>query len=461
MKQEFVMSEKNIYTRKSPDRPDIEVYLSPLLFEYLEDGALKQLVDAVELPQVISPVIGLPDIHEGFGLPIGGVLATNGEQGVISAGAVGMDINCGVRLLTTGLQYNQVKKRLSQWLDNIAKLTAPGVGKKTKYKPANRLRINDVLEKGVPYVVKQGMGDSCDLNRIEENGVMDAADISVLSSETMARGKEQLATLGGGNHFIEICMLDRDFSNGEASHMGINEGEICFLIHTGSRGVGHQICTEYMEKMNKEASRTGKSFPSKGLASAAIDSELGRDYFSAMSAASNFAFANRHLLSCAVEESIGFKTQLVYDVSHNIAKFEQYYGRKRLIHRKGATRAFPAGHDSLPDELADIGQPAIVPGTMGTGSYVVLGTEKLQRTYYSVNHGAGRQMSRKQAKKSITNKQFRQAMNGVELNSPGINKVKDESPQAYKDVDQVVDTLAEIGLTKKIARLRPLAVIKG
>ncbi len=461
MKHEFVMTEKNIYSRKSSEKPSIEVYLTSQLFQYLKEGALKQLVDAVELPQVISPVIGLPDIHEGFGLPIGGVLVTDGENGVISAGAVGMDINCGVRLLTTGLKYQQVKKKLPQWLDNISKLTAPGVGKKTMYKPANGLRIEDVLERGVPYVIGKGIGDNCDLNRIEETGVMEEADVSVLSNETINRGKEQLATLGGGNHFIEVCILNDVYSFDEASSMEIQQGEVCFMIHTGSRGVGHQICTEYMDKMKKEASKAGISIPSTGLACASINSKLGRDYYSAMSAASNFAFANRQTLASAVEEATGCDTRLIYDVSHNIAKFEYYDDKKRLVHRKGATRAFPPKHPALSSELFDLGQPAIIPGTMGTGSYVVLGTDKLKRAYYSVNHGAGRQMSRKQAKKSITKKQFRQAMSGIELNSPGVNKVIDESPQAYKDVDQVVETLAEIGMTKKIAKLRPLGVIKG
>ncbi|ACB83754.1 RtcB family protein [Natranaerobius thermophilus] len=460
-KNDFKMTEQNIYSYMSPDNIKVEVFLSPLLFEYLEESSLKQLLDASELPGVIPPVIGMPDIHEGFGLPIGGVLATDGNDGIISAGAVGMDINCGVRLINTDIDYGDIKDELPKLLEKITSSVSPGVGGKTKYLKAKSLDIQNVLEQGVPYLIRQGFGNMEDLDHIEDGGVISEGDSSVLSHEAVKRAKEQLATLGSGNHFIEICLLETDFNQKEANDLGINYGKVCFLIHTGSRGIGHQVCTEYMDRMKKALKKDRQPLPTKGLAYAEIKSPLGREYFSAMAAASNFAFANRQLLTTAIEEAIGCKTNLIYDVPHNIAKFETIDNQKLLVHRKGATRAFPAGHSALAKKFKNTGQPVIIPGTMGTGSYIMLGTENLRRTFYSVNHGAGRQLSRKQAKKSITKKQFKQMMNGIEMSIPGVKNVIDEAPQAYKDVDEVVNTLCDIGLTKKIARLRPIGVIKG
>ncbi len=459
MKQGFQQIAKNTYQYSNASGPDIKLYLSPLLFEYLEPGALEQLINASQLPSVVSPVVGLPDIHEGFGLPIGGVLATQGDNGIISAGSVGMDINCGVRLLATDLTYNKIKSKLAQRLADIAELSAPGVGKTTRLKAASRLHIHQVLEQGVPFLVEKGIGSADDLGSIEEGGVMPGADKDCVSKDVTRRGQEQLATLGGGNHFIEACLLETDYHNDYTRELGLEKGVLYFLIHTGSRGVGHQVCTDYMDRMKKALPKG--TLPTKGLAYAPLKSKLGQEYFSAMSAACNFAFSNRQLLTVALEQGLNCKTKLIYDVSHNIAKLENHGGKNLLIHRKGATRALPKGHQGLGKRHANTGQPAIIPGTMGTGSYVVVGTEKLERTFYSVNHGAGRLMSRKQAKKSISPKQLRRAMSGIELNSPGVKKVLDESPHAYKDIDAVVDVLADIGLVEKVAKLRPVGVIKG
>jgi len=453
------------------------VYLSPRLRAGLvEAEALQQLAHAASLPGVLSPVVGMPDLHTGFGLPIGGVMAVGEEGGIVSAGAVGMDINCGVRLLTTFLPASEVPRAvLQELITAILKRVPTGIGKKSRHVELRRGILEEVALKGAPALVEKGFGYPEDISRIEEGGFLPDADLAAVSREAVERS-DQLATLGGGNHFIELGYVETVYEPEIAARWGLHPGTLAVLIHTGSRGFGHQICTDYSRLMQAAARRHGIQLPSAGLACAPIDSREGRRYLAAMACATNFAFANRQLITVDVREAFlevfarhpeflaGLGPRplpLLYDVAHNIAKWEEHRGRRVLVHRKGATRALPAGHPANPPEYRDTGHPAIIPGSMGTASYVVVGLPAAAETYYSVNHGAGRVMSRSAARKTISREEFERSLGAVLVTCPDYRQLLDEAPSAYKDVDEVVDTLAEIGITRKVVRLRPLAVIKG
>lgn len=452
-------------------RVEAVVYLSDKLYRHFqEEDALQQLRDAATLPGVVGPVVGMPDIHTGFGLPIGGVMAVDAAEGVVSAGAVGMDINCGVRLLATHLPVTEVKpEQLQRILQAIEERVPTGVGKKSRHRELDREVLVDVLRRGVPALAERGYARPEDLDRIEEGGALAGADPAAVSQTAMERG-QQLATLGGGNHFIEIGEVEKILEPGLAKEFGLEEGTLYVLIHTGSRGLGHQICTDYTSILAQAAPRYGIKLPSRGLAAAPISSLEGRQYLAAMACAVNFAFSNRQLITYdvrqAVAEVFGKRVAeenltLVYDVAHNIAKFEVHGGRKLLVHRKGATRALPAGEPQNPPRFRRTGHPAIIPGSMGTASYVVVGLPPAAATFYSVNHGAGRVLSRTAARKQISVTDLLASMRGIIFASHKARTLLDEAPQAYKDIDEVVETLAGIGLTKKVARLRPLAVLKG
>ncbi len=446
------------------------VYLNRVLFEqFKESEALKQLADAASLPGVVGPVIGMPDIHAGFGLPIGGVMASDAEEGIISAGAVGMDINCGVRLLMTRIPADDLRsKDLLQLIRHIEERVPSGVGRKTRH-PDLRERVEEVLQGGAPAVIDRGYGRKEDLGTIEENGSVGGADPDKLSREARNRS-DQLSTIGGGNHFIEIGRVDEIYDVKTARAFGLAKGCLSVLIHTGSRGLGHQICTDYTKLMARAATKYGIELPSNGLACVPIDSREGRDYYAAMACAVNFAFANRQVITHDIRLAFGdmfacdsdsLGLNIVYDVCHNIAKFENLDGCSLLVHRKGAVRALPPGHPLLPERFTATGNPVLVPGSMGTASYVIVATERARETFYSVNHGAGRVMSRTAARKNFSVGQLRESLGEVILSARDQRKLLDESPAAYKDVHEVVETLVEIGLTRKVARLVPLAVIKG
>ncbi|MGB9661259.1 MAG: RtcB family protein [Moorellaceae bacterium] len=452
-------------------RAEVWVFLSPILREQFDEAeALKQLADAATLPGVVAPVIGMPDIHTGFGLPIGGVMATELHGGVVSAGAVGMDINCGVRLLSTKLEAHAVSpKKLENLLAAIEKRVPSGVGKASLYREFREADLEAVCTRGAAYFIGRGYGFPEDERAIEAGGALPGADLKAVSRQARERA-DQLATIGGGNHFIEIGKVDQVFFPEAAAIMGLEEGSLTVLIHTGSRGFGHQICTDYTARMAQSAAKYGIRLPSKGLAAAPIDSPEGRDYLAAMACAANFAFANRQLITFLVREAFAealkrpveeMGLELVYDVAHNIAKFEEHQGKLLLVHRKGATRALPAGHKENPARYRDIGHPAIIPGSMGTASYVVLGTERIRETFNSVNHGAGRVMSRKKARSSVSLDQFQESLKGVVLRAKNLRSLFDEAPLAYKNIDEVVRTLVDAGLTRPVVRLKPLAVIKG
>ena len=452
-------------------RVDVVVYLNKALQRSFDEvEALQQLTDAAALPGVVNPVVGMPDIHTGFGLPIGGVMAMDAADGVVSAGAVGMDINCGVRLLRTNLEASSLDKPvLRSLIKAIVKRVPTGVGGKSRQPDLVRKNFSKYLVDGVPYLIDRGLGRPGDLECIEERGSMEGADPAAVSSEAAARGI-QLSTIGGGNHFIELGKVDRIFDKTAAKVLGLSEGQLTVMIHTGSRGFGHQICTDFTALMLKAAARMKLEIPTKGLAAVPIKSAEGRRYLAAMACAVNYAFCNRqwitHDVRQAFSEVLGgddsdYDLGLVYDVAHNIAKFEKVGGRRLLIHRKGATRALPSGHPINPPVYRDLGHPALVPGSMGTASYVIVAEQKVERTFNSVNHGAGRVLSRGAARREIEVEELRKSLGDVMLLGRNYRAYLDEAPQAYKEIEAVIDTFTEIGFTRRVARLLPVAVIKG
>lgn len=458
--------------KKDPRLADIDLFVSEKLFEAArKDNSIGQLIDASELRGVLSPVVGMPDIHEGYGLPIGGVAAFDAEAGVISAGAVGYDINCGVRLLRTNIQAIKLQKPiLRQLMDKIEEKIPTGIGKRGR-RGVLPFSLSEITKGGAQKMIKEGFGWQEDVDSIEENGKMEGADLAKVSERAISRGQGQLATLGGGNHFIEIQEIEEVFEEDLAKSFGLQKGNISVMIHSGSRGFGHQICDDYLGILMKASQREKIFVPRRGLAAAPIGSPEGQNYFAAMSAAVNFAFANRQLMAHDVREAFGevlaqdskkdLGMSTVYDVAHNIAKFEEFEGRKILIHRKGATRAFSAGHPQLTEKYKKTGHPAIVPGSMGTSSYVMVGTPEAKKSWFSVNHGSGRAMSRKQASRTINEEEFKKSMGDILYNARNWRLLVDEAPLAYKNIIDVVKTLVEAGLAQKVAKMRPLAVIKG
>lgn len=437
-----------------------------LLAQVKEDRSLEQLVQSASLPKIVSPIIAMPDVHEGFGLPIGGVMATNG---LVSSGAVGMDINCGVRLLTSQSKYDPKifsPEVLRLLIHKIEREIPIGLGGKHRRKIHN-LPIREVVFHGAQALIKKGYGDKKDIESIEENGKLAGADPSQLSERAIHRAEKQVGTLGSGNHFIEIQVVKEIFEPNLAQNWGLFENQVCVMIHTGSRALGHQTCLDYTKRFAKEESKYGIRAPTYNLASLPTDSPTGSAYLTAMAGCVNFAFANRQLITHFVRDVFKrvFKTKeaklsLLYDVAHNIAKWEKHQGKEVLVHRKGATRALPAHHQQNPKHYLETGHPAIVPGSMGTSSYVMVGLPTAKETYFSINHGAGRAMSRREARRTIRKEDFEKQMGEIICNKP-FHVIADEAPQAYKDINLVIETLVEAKIAKKVCSLRPLAVIKG
>ncbi|MBU0708231.1 RtcB family protein [Patescibacteria group bacterium] len=428
------------------------------------DLSLDQLVEASRLPKVISPVIGMPDIHQGFGLPIGGVMAT---QGLLSVGAVGMDINCGVRLLKSSFTYTPEfpnRELLSNLIAQIEKLVPAGVGRERK--KGLSLSFEKVVTQGINYLVQEGFATEDDRDSTEEYGYLEGARMDSLTVKAVSRAENQLGTLGSGNHFIEILKVEEVIDQEVARQFGLFKHQICVMVHCGSRALGHQTCNDYTDIFWDLRFKYQINTPRKGLAALPIEVPEAQRYFAAMAASVNFAFCNRqvitHFIRSVFEKQFGLegRLELLYDVAHNIAKWEKHGGEKVLIHRKGATRALPPGHQQNPKKYLTTGHPAIVPGSMGAPSYVLVGTDKNAETFFSVNHGAGRAMSRTKAKKTIRESDFQEKVKGIIHNLP-FRLIADEAPQAYKDIDLAVDTLVEIGLAKKVVKLAPLAVIQG
>lgn len=448
----------------------------PMLAEALKDKSLEQAVNAATLPGLVGHVVVMPDMHQGYGFPIGGVAATRLPDGVISPGGIGYDINCGVRLLSSHISLDSARPYMDELATALNQHCPSGVGEKGAVR-LSESELEAVCRQGSRWALKQGFASQADLRRTEESGCVEGADPGKVSRRARERGRPQLGSLGAGNHFIEIDLIDQVFDPAAASVMGLAQGNLAVQIHCGSRGFGHQICTDYVEDFQQAVRRYGIHLVDRELVCAPLDSLEGQSYLAAMRCAANYAFANRQILAHssrkAFEQVLAGKVKdwqlhQVYDICHNMGKIESHVidgeRMKVCVHRKGATRAFGPGASELPDEYKPIGQPVLVPGSMGTASWVLLGTEtSMEHSFGSSCHGAGRLMSRHEAKRNVRGDKLRQELesDGIHIRAGSMAGLAEEAPQAYKDVDQVVDAVVGGGIARKVARLRPLAVIKG
>ncbi len=450
------------------------IYADERILEVIRgDQAPEQVANVAFLPGIVRSSMAMPDIHWGYGFPIGGVAATRVEDGVISPGGVGFDINCGVRLLYTRLSEEEVRPRIGELVDELFASVPSGLGSEGKI----RLRsgeIDDVLVGGARWAVEKGYGEAQDIEVTEENGQMKGADPAQVSERAKKRGVPQLGTLGSGNHFLEVEVVDEIYEPDAARAMGIERvGQVLLLIHTGSRGFGHQVCEDYVRAMGGAVEKYAISLPDRQLACAPVRSPEGESYLAAMACAANYAWANRQCITHWARESFGKvfgKTALgmVYDVAHNIAKIEEYViDGKRLtlcVHRKGATRAFPAGHPDIPLRYRGIGQPVLIPGDMGRFSYVLVGTEGAMReTFGSTCHGAGRVKSRSAAKRGLKGVDVARglAKRGILVKAASMSSLAEEASEAYKDVSDVVEVTHRAGISRKVIKARPIGVVKG
>ncbi len=448
-------------------------YSSDKMFDMaFEDKSLDQLVNATTLPGIVKYALAMPDMHQGYGFPIGGVAAMDLEKGVISPGAIGYDENCGVRLLTSDFNEEEIKPYIKKLADSMQENVPSGLGQGRK-SSLSRSQMNKVLEGGVPYLVSQGYGEKRDVENCESNGRLEIADASFVSDKAKKRGNDQIGTLGSGNHFLEIQVVEKIFDKKTADIFGLEEGMVTVMIHTGSRGLGHQNCNDYLKVARQAMNKYNITLPDRELACMPFKSSEGQRFLKALSAASNYAWANRqsitHYVRRAWAQVFGKKVSLnlVYDVAHNIAKVERHKVggslKKVCVHRKGATRAFPPGWEDLPQRYAEAGQPVLVPGSMGTSSYILAGSSSGGDAFYSVCHGAGRTMSRTEAKRRVSGGKLVDDLDrkGVLVRCYSMRGVAEEAPLAYKDVNNVVEVVEGAGLARKVAKVRPLAVIKG
>jgi tRNA-splicing ligase RtcB len=458
-------------------RVPARLYASEQLFEEaLRDQSLEQLVNTATLPGIVKHALAMPDIHQGYGFPIGGVVATELPHGVISPGGVGYDINCGVRLLSTNIDREEIEPHLADLASALYRNCPSGVGEKGHLRLSQN-ELDELAVEGARWALKKGYARKQDVERTEESGQLAGADPSQVSQRAKQRGMPQVGTLGAGNHFIEVDVIDEIYDDEAAWTMGLREDGIAVQIHCGSRGYGHQICDDYVKRLQPAVHKYGIQLPDRQLVCAPFESPEGGAYFGAMACAANYAFANRQVLTHYVR--LSFEQTLagqidnwdvfqVYDIAHNIAKIETHEidgRRKRLcVHRKGATRAFGPGFEGLPPEYQEIGQPVLVPGSMGTMSFVLVGTEhSMAQTFGSTCHGAGRTMSRSKAKKTVHGGQLKDSLarDGIIVRAGSLKGLAEEAPVAYKEVDDVVEVVHGAGIARKVARLRPLAVVKG
>ena len=448
-----------------------------MLSHIWEEQVFQQVANVAFLPGIVDHSLAMPDIHWGYGFPIGGVAATRVKDGVVSPGGVGFDINCGVRLVRTNLTEEEVRPKIEQLVNELFVNVPSGVGSEGKIRVSGK-ELDEVMIRGSRWAIEKGYGQTEDAIVTEESGCMKGANPDKVSSKAKKRGIPQLGTLGSGNHFLEVEVVDELYDRDAAKTMGIEDlGQVLILIHTGSRGFGHQICTDYVGLLGEAVKRYGISLPDRQLACAPINSSEGQDYLAAMSCAANYAWANRQFILHWVRESfikvLGKSQQelgmrQVYDVCHNIAKIEEYTidGEKvtLCVHRKGATRAFPAEHPDIPDVYRSIGQPVLIPGDMGRCSYVALGTEiAMKESFGSTCHGAGRVQSRAAAKRSLRGADVARtlAAKGITIRTGSMASLAEEASEAYKDVNEVVDITHKAGISRKVARAKPLGVIKG
>jgi len=442
-----------------------------------EEQALEQVRNVATLPGIVGPSMAMPDIHWGYGFPIGGVAAFDETEGVISPGGVGYDINCGVRLLRSALHVAEVRPRIRELADTLFRNVPAGVG---SHRRDLRLSVQEelqVLAQGARWAVRQGFGSEEDLRHIEAGGTIPGADPELIGERALERGRSQLGTLGSGNHFLEIDEVERIFDPDAADALGLFSGQLTVTVHTGSRGLGYQVCDDYLRVMQRASAKYGITLPDRQLCCAPLTSPEGKEYLAAMACAANFAFANRQIITSWVRESFeevlgmspgALRLSVVYDVCHNIAKFEKHSvgksERRLCVHRKGATRAYPPGHPETPDAYRKVGQPVLIPGDMGRYSYVLVGTAgAFDETFGSTCHGAGRVLSRHAAKKVARGRNIEAelAAEGIIIRAAGRATVAEEIPEAYKDVADVVRVVERAGIGKIVARLKPLAVVKG
>jgi len=429
-----------------------------ILDDVLTDESLEQIIHVATLPGIQKYSLAMPDIHEGYGAPVGSVFATDLKEGIISPGAVGYDINCGIRVIRTGVLYNEIKEKIPAFVERLYRQIPSGVGKGGEMK-LNRQELDKVIEDGAGRIIEWGYGEENDLVHCESGGQLEGANFEKVSETAKKRGLDQVGTLGAGNHFVEVQRVDKIFDPKEAEILGLKEREITIMVHTGSRGFGHQVAMDYIKIMNSVLGKYEIELPDRQLACAPVNSPEGKDYLEAMAAAANFAWANRQLITHYIRKVwskfFGGELSLIYDVAHNIAKIEEYKieGKKKkvLVHRKGATRAFP-------------GQPVLIPGSMGTSSFILVGQEgSMEKSFGSSCHGAGRVMSRTQAKKKVWGEDLKKKLEleGITVRAGSMSGLAEEAPSAYKDVEDVVRVVRNLGLAKKVVRMKPVGVIKG
>ncbi len=451
-------------------------YLNRKLMNILEKGAVEQAANVATMPGIQMASLVMPDVHVGYGFPIGGVAGFDADEGVVSPGGVGFDINCGVRLLRTNLSVSDVKPRIKNLIDELFVAVPSGVGSEGRIRATDR-DLDEIFVDGVRWAIEKGYGYGEDAERCEENGSLEGAKPEAVSRKARERGRGQLGTLGSGNHFLEVQYVDKIYDQETARIFGIEEGMVTVMIHTGSRGLGHQVCTDFLTVLDRAVSKYKIRLPDRQLACAPVKSREGEDYFGGMAASANFAWTNRQIITHWVRETMRkvfgmnedeLGMELIYDVAHNIAKFEKHEvdGEKLevVVHRKGATRAFGPGSREIPAVYRDAGQPVIIPGSMGTPSYVLVGTEKaMKETFGSTCHGSGRVMSRSAAKRRLRGDRVKADLmkDGIYVRATHGALLAEEAPQAYKSSDDVVGVVDRAGISKIVARLRPLGVAKG
>ena len=447
-----------------------------LIQKMMTDRTIKQAINVATLPGIQQHAVVLPDGHEGYGFPVGGVAAMDAEEGMISPGGVGYDINCGVRLLRTDLSEEQVRPKLGELVNDLFKSIPSGVGSKGAIR-LKQSELDEVLVHGVNWAIENGYGTNDDADVCEENGQIANADPHKVSDKARKRGAPQLGSLGSGNHFLEVQKVAEIHDEDAANRMGIKQGSVTVLIHCGSRGFGHQVCSDYLRVSEQAQEKYNINLADRELACVPNTSDEGESYRAAMFAALNFAWSNRQMISHWTRKSFervfnqtesDLDMKLVYDVAHNIAKVENHkidgVNKRVVVHRKGATRAFPANREEFPQKYRDLGQPVLVPGSMGTGSWILIGKENsMKKSFGSTAHGAGRMMSRSKARRNFTENEVKKSLNdkGIFIKSLTRDGVVEETPQAYKDVDSVVDVSHELGIATKVAKLIPIGVIKG
>jgi len=454
------------------------IFASEAMLNHIwEEQVFQQVANVAFLPGIVDHSLAMPDIHWGYGFPIGGVAATRVKDGVVSPGGVGFDINCGVRLLRTNLTKQEVKPKIEQLIAELFVNIPSGLGSTGKLRVSEK-ELDQVLIKGSHWAVEKGYGEAEDIVATEESGCMKGANPDKVSSKAKKRGIPQLGTLGSGNHFLEVEVVDEIYDSEAAKVMGIGDlGQVLILIHTGSRGFGHEVCSDYVRVLGEAVKKYGISLPDRQLACAPVESPEGQDYLQAMACAANYAWTNRQCITHWVRQSFikvfgksrrELGMEQIYDVTHNIAKIEEYLidGKKHTlcVHRKGATRAFPAGHPDIPDIYKSIGQPVLIPGDMGRCSYILVGTERaMKESFGSTCHGAGRIQSRTAAKRSLRGADVAQALaaRGIMVKASSMGSLAEEASEAYKDVTEVVDVAHKTGISRKVARAIPLGVIKG